>query len=147
MVSGSALFVPIAAAVTGLRLFAEATPSIDPGLSTLLGNAGVIGVLVWYLWYDTTKSRPLMLEKFTKEQEELRQLFSDEQENSRNTFTAEQRAMRESHERETAKLRDMLIESLKAMRTAVHDNRDIANQVVLQTELAAQRAIEGTKPK
>jgi hypothetical protein len=135
------VFLPVVAASTWFKIFAQsAPPMIDPAIGTLLGNLGIMGVLVWYLWYDTTKSRPKMLDKFSEEQEKIRQTFATEQQALRLTFAAEQSALRDANAKETRELRAMLIETMKGFRTAVHDVKDTANQAILKTEQTAARA-------
>jgi hypothetical protein len=130
---------PVAASValltaTGIRLVAQ-TGALDPTLGTLIGNLGIMGVLVWHLWYHTTHSYPQMLSKFTEEVDKLRDAFQREQE-----------AQRSFASRETAELRNMLIQNLQAMRVAVHDVKDTAQSVMSQSALTrAQAAAEETK--
>jgi hypothetical protein len=95
---------------------------------------------------------------FTDEQEEIRRTFRDEQSAMResyrlviegiratfaseqglirNTFASEQTALRSHFEKEATELRNMLIENLKAMRTAVHDVRDTAQVLINKKALA-----------
>jgi hypothetical protein len=108
-------------------LFAEGM-AVDPGLSALIGNLGVIGVLIWHLWYHTTKSQPMMLERFAAEQKEMRVAFE-----------REQKAQRDAHDRQMEELRSMLIQVMAGFRTAVHDVKDTAQVAVAKSELAAQR--------
>ena len=99
-----------------------------------------------------TMEQAAIRKAFTDEQGQIRQTFTSEQsglresyrsviDGMRTTFSAEQSLMRQSFateqvaarshcEKETAELRNMLIENLKGMRTAVHDVRDTAQQVM-----------------
>lgn len=112
--------------------------SVDPALGTLISNLGIMGVLVWHLWYHTTKSSPAMLEKFTTEQNNLRAIFSSEVKELRNTFKCEQDATRDRHQQELAQLREMLVQAIASMRVAVHDVRDTAQGVLSKQALKDQ---------
>lgn len=92
---------------------------------------------------------------FTEEQEETRKTFREEQAELRESyrglmdsmrvtlnaeqaalrqaFTSEQAAARTHYEKENSELRNMLIETLRGMRTAVHDVRDTANEFILKS--------------
>ena len=105
--------------VVALGALVAQAPVIDTGLGSLIGNIGIVGVLVWHLWYHTTRSYPNMLDKFGIELEKMRAAFRHEQEAQRVADAAEQ-----------AELRAMLIQSLQAMRTAVHDVKDTAQVTV-----------------
>lgn len=109
---------------------APAPPILDTGLGTLLGNLGIMGVLVWHMWYHTTKTYPMMLDKFSAEVGEMRKSFANEQTALRAAFLTEQAAARDSSARETAELRNMLFQNLQAMRTAVHDVKDTAQTAI-----------------
>jgi len=107
-----------------------------------------------------TTEQAAIRKAFTDEQAEIRRTFKDEQaglresyraviDGMRTTFANEQTLMRQSFateqvaarshcEKETSELRNMLIENLKGMRTAVHDVRDVAHEVI--TEVRADRA-------
>lgn len=124
------ILLPVLLAVTVLKLFGQTTvPTVDPGVQSLVSNLGVIGVLVWYLWHNTTKTLPSMQEKFLADQAAARAVFAQEQADARAADSAEK-----------AKLREMLINTIKEMRTAVHDVKDAANKAIVSTEAAAVRA-------
>lgn len=111
-----------------------------------------------------TTEQAAIRKAFTDEQEEIRRTFKEEQsglrdsyrsviDGMRTTFAAEQGLLRQtfsteqvaarSHcEKETTELRNMLIENLKGMRTAVHDVRDTADQFIRE---AAVHAAESKK--
>ena len=101
---------------------------MDPGIASLIGNLGVVGILVWHLWYHTTHSYPRMMDKFADEVEKIRAAFSHEQVESRNY-----------HEHQTNELRSMLIQSMQAMRTAVHDVRDTAQTAINASAVATEK--------
>jgi len=99
-----------------------------------------------------TSEQAAIRKSFTDEQDEIRRTFKEEQaglresyrsviDGMRTTFAAEQGLLRQafsteqvaarSHfEKENAELRTMLIENLKGMRTAVHDVRDTAQELM-----------------
>lgn len=134
------IYVPVVLGATWLKVFAQSGgTTVDPGLGTLIGNIGIMGVLVWYLWYDTTKSRPKMLDKFGEEQEKIRTAFAAEQHALRMAFATEQAALRDANAKETRELREMLIETMRSMRTAVHDVKDTAQVAITQTAAADAR--------
>lgn len=110
--------------------FAEGM-AVDPGLSALIGNLGVIGVLIWHLWYHTTKSQPLMLERFAAEQKEMRLAFE-----------RDKKEQQDVHERQLTRLQEMFVQTLTAFRTAVHDFRDATGAAVLQTAAATERVVQ-----
>lgn len=123
--------------------------SVDPGVSTLVSNLGVIGVLVWYLWYDTTKSRPKMLADFAAElaatrtafhaeQAALRADFTQELAAQRAAFQAEQAALRADHAQEMGEMRGMVASVIAHVRTFAHDVKDTANTAIVKATLAAQ---------
>lgn len=109
-------------------VFAEGL-AIDPALSALIGNLGVIGVLIWHLWYHTTKAQPEMLRNFTAALKE-----------GVDSHEREQKATREFHAKEMAEMRVMFLQALASFRTAVHDVKDTAQVVVTRTALADERA-------
>lgn len=87
----------LVASFIAVPLFSQtpSTPVLDPGLGNLISNVGVLGVLVWYLWYHTRHSQPKMIDKFTAEQTEQRKLFATEQAEQRKLFTEEQAKTRQ----------------------------------------------------
>jgi hypothetical protein len=113
--------IPILIAAAGLRIIGQAAPMIDASLTTLIGNLGVIGVLIWFLWYNTTKSQPQMLEMFSGEISKIR---------------ADREMERAASARETTELRNMIMEVLKGMRSAVHDVKDTAQTTMNKVALA-----------
>lgn len=108
-------------------------PIVDSGITMLVGNLGIMGVLVWHLWYHTTHSYPSMLEKFSLELKLMREAFQREQDRSREHCGAEVSA-----------IRDMLIQTLQSMRTAVHDVKDTAQVVMNKVTMAEQKHGEGS---
>lgn len=137
----NSLILPLAV-VARLVLFAQ-TPILDPGIGSLIGNIGIVGILVWHLWYHTTHSYPKMLDKFSEEVEKIRVSFQREQQEQRNHDQAQREADRSHDEKEKSELRSMLIQNLQAMRTAVHDVRDTAQAAVIKA--AAQTAQDRPK--
>lgn len=113
-------------------------PTIDMGLGTLIRDIGIVAVLIWYLYYHTTRTYPNMLKEFSLESEKMRTAFHAEQAAQRAAFETEQNANRVANEAEKAELRSMFVQALKEMRTAVHDVRDTA-QVTMTT---AKEAIQ-----
>ena len=134
----------VAAALIGtgtMRVLAQGSTSVDPGITSIVGNVGIMGVLVWYLWYHTTHSYPALLDKFAVETKQLRDSFAAETKELRDAFTREQEKLRADHARDVTELRNMLIRSAQAMRVAVHDVKDAANAAILGV-----RAESTTKP-
>lgn len=134
----TALLVPVVVGATCLKMFAQGElPNIGPGLGTLLGNVGIMGVLIWHLWYHTTVAQPKILGSFREEMEKVRQenateraaeraAYATERAAERAAFATEQQQTREYAEREKAELRAMLLQNMTATRVAVHDVRDTA---------------------
>jgi len=135
--------------------FLLAQQHFDTQLAPLIGNVVTAAVLAWYVIYDVRVRTPNMLVAFAKEQTELRVTFSSEQskerelnrtivEDIRKTFVGEQTATREAfaadaaarreaHDRETDKLRQLLLDNLMQMRKAVHDVKDTAQTLINKT--------------
>lgn len=109
---------------------AEGPLSLDPGLSNLISNIGVVGVLIWYLWYHTSKSYPQMVERFSNEAERMRDSYEKSLDSMRIFYTSE-----------NTELRKMLIETFASMRTAVHDVKDTAQTSI--NKVAAMSLKEG----
>jgi hypothetical protein len=153
LAEGLAMFGSIA-----LKVFGQTAPALDPGLVGLIGNLGIVGVLIWHL-YHTTQSHPKMLERFSveadrmraesaREQQEARAAFAREQAESRASFLGEQKAQRDFFNKEMAEMRTMLISTLTAMRSAVHEVKDTANTAINQKALAlAQTMVAGDPGK
>ena len=123
----------IAITLEGFVLLGQAVPSIDPGIGSLIGNLGIVGILVWYLYYHTTHTYPQMLDKFSRVEEAIRAAHSKEQEEERRLHAAEQAA-----------LRTMLLQTMHSMRSAVHDFKDTANKVVLNEAIKKKDSESGT---
>jgi hypothetical protein len=129
-VKDTIILIPLVVIGTVVRftvsgLFGDTGMTVDPAVSALVGNLGVVGILIWYLYYHTRHTYPDMLKKFADE----RALDRVEAEKTRQSF-----------ERENGELRDMLIQTFKEMRTAVHDVKDTAQSAIIKTEQAATRA-------
>jgi hypothetical protein len=135
------------AGATGV-LLGQTGPLLDPGIGSVIGNVGIVGILVWHLWYHTTHSYPKMLAQFAaeqqllrdanaKEQKELRDIFDRVQEANRRAFLEEQRLLREHTAKETDELRRMLLQTMQAMRVAVHDVKDTAQTTMNKVAEAA----------
>jgi hypothetical protein len=114
--------VVLATIWSSASIFGQVAPD---GIVALVGNMGIMGVLVWHLWYHTTHSYPRMLDTFTKELGHMRE-----------AFVSEQNATRSFHDRQSTELRSMLIQNMNSMRTAVHDIKDTAQAVVSRQDLA-----------
>jgi hypothetical protein len=119
--SGCVVGIPgIIAVVVSNSAWAEgAANMLDPSLGNLMSNLGIIGVLVWHLWYHTTKGYPQMLQAFSVENAKMR-----------DTFEGAMRADRELFREEQRETRAMFLQSVTAMRTAVHDVKDTAQAVI-----------------
>lgn len=107
-----------------LRVFAQAPPAQADlplnGLGTVVSSVGIVGVLIWHLWYITTHTHPQMLKDFALELAKLR----DDREEERAAAA-----------KETAELRAMFIQHLQSMRTAVHDVKDTAQTAINKVAL------------
>lgn len=141
----------------GLALPAQADGAVAPELINLVGNLGIVGVLVWHLWYHTTHSYPAMQRQYAEQAEKLETTFTAHVnrlektfvahvERLESAFTREQDASREHNHRETtavrqdnAELRNMLIRTMESMRTAVHDVKDTVNAQMSKDQLLAEQ--------
>jgi hypothetical protein len=152
----------VIAAATSLKLFAQEV-SVSPGIGSLIGNVGVLGILVWYLWYNTSVSQPKALDKFSNEQaalressereqaalraafaseqKELRAAFASEQASLRDSFAEELARMRAHTAQEAAELRAILAQAIGSMRLAVHDVKDTAHTAIVKTEAAVAKGL------
>jgi len=130
--------IPVLLVVAAVRIIAQSVAGMD-GLGTLIGNLGVVAVLVWHLWYITTQAQPKMLKDFADQLEKIRLAREEERKATDRDHDKE----REASARETAELRAMLIQILQGMRTAVHDVKDTAqsaiNKVTLEKLQQTQR--------
>lgn len=147
--------LPLSVFVSSMYLFAQST-GFDPAVVQLVSNLGIVGVLVWYLWYHTTHSYPKMIEKvdgivnkindaFLKDQREMRSTFSEEQRAQRVHDSQQREQQREFYLRENGELRAMLIQTLQSMRTAVHDVRDTAQAALIPAAAAFGKASDERK--
>lgn len=116
--------------IVAVKLLADG--ELAPGMTGLIGNLGIMGVLVWHLWYHTTKTYPNMLTQFKQEQEESRNTFLKEQDQSRAAFLREQQMLRDHCHDELTELRGMVIQTLTSMRVAVHDVKDATQSAILK---------------
>lgn len=128
-----------------LRLVGQ-VPGIDPSLAGLVGNVGIIAVLIWHLWYHTTHSYPKMLQEFGAEAKAMREAFEKEQDKLRAAFLNEQQLLRSHAATETAELRTMLWGLSREMRTAVHDVKDTAQSTMAKVTLAQAQIDAKTGP-
>lgn len=149
-----ALLAVVGAGAVGGRVAAvlgQVTTAIPPGLADWVGNIGIVGVLIWHLYYSS-QAMPKMLDAFSKEaaaqreanrvdREAERESNRVQREADRAMFRQEQEALRSHSSKETAELRGMLIRSFEEGRRAVHDMRDTAQQVVNQ--VAAKQIATG----
>ncbi len=130
------LIVPVGIAWVGVYggagVIGQMPGGIDINIGTLVGNLGIVGVLVWHMWYHTTKTYPMMIDRFSVEAEKLR-----------TTFEKEQEASRRSAEKEMTEMRSMLMQNLTATRTAVHDVRDTAQGVINRIAVSEEKARAG----
>lgn len=121
----------IFALLTTFQVFAQnAGDKVDASIATLVGNVGIMGVLIWHLYWTTTRTYPDMLAKFQSETALMRDAFHEEQAELRGVFDREQRSMRDQHTRELAEMRTLIVTVSENARKAVHDMRD-AGQVTL----------------
>lgn len=130
---------------SSLRMIGQ-SPALDPTIGSLISNLGIIGVLIWFLYYHTTHSYPQMLDRFSTELDKLRKTFEDDQSKQRDAFLVEQAAQRLFASTETKELRTMLIQNLQAMRSAVHDVKDVAQETVNKARAALEQNHLGEKP-
>lgn len=121
--------------VVRIPIYLQTSPVLDPGLANLVGNLGVVAVLVWYVIYDVRVRTPSMMATFAKEQEASRIAFHTEQTAIRAAFAIEQQALRTQYNQEIAEYRQMLRESLHSMRNAVHDVKETAQVVVTRQDI------------
>ena len=134
--------------VLALELIAQAANPLDPGVTSLIGNGVTIAVLAWYVIYDVRVRTPAQQKAFAdvieanlsahhKEQADNRAAFLEEQRANRTAYLAEQEKMRQHYDREIGEYRQMLRESMQAMRVAVHDVKDTAQVALGQQNIRA----------
>lgn len=151
------VLVPAVAAATALQVIAQAPVSeVNPNVIVgLLGNAGIVGALIWYMYYHTTKSTPKMLDTFAEQLEAQRKSSEEKHDKLRETFEREMARLRDHSERERThhahqmeELRKMLMESMRSMRVAVHDVKDAAHQAITKSaemEMQARKVQSDSK--
>jgi hypothetical protein len=152
--------IPIGLGMVLLAQTVPGAPVLDPGWLGLIGNGVTAGILAWYVVYDVRTRTPGMLAAFQKELAEARASFEKEkaedrsehaqvveamrtaflleQSEMRKTFQAEQAASRAQFNIDQEGLRKMLWEAMNAMRTAVHDVRDTAQNLMTQKDIAVR---------
>jgi len=88
--------LPVAISVLGMAIVAQVAdiPS-TPGLPNILSSVGVVGALVWHMWFVSARLIPKMQRDFNDALDKMRQ-----------TFTEEQRALRAEHTRYIAEVRE-----------------------------------------
>lgn len=103
----------IAIGVSIGSLLAQASETI-PNVPGVISSMTSTGVLIWYLWYSTTRVIPGLTERFNAELKEVREAnmelnnrYNTQLSQLRELFIAEQRAMREQHEKQLQALRDL----------------------------------------
>jgi len=74
-------------------------------ISGIVGNAGALSILGWYLWYQTSVAAPRQLDKFSAEQHKTREAHASEQEELRTAHAAEQDKLRQHDASERDKTR------------------------------------------
>ena len=116
-------------------------PALTFDIGAIVGQLGVVGVLVWYLWYKTARADPKKDEHHSKEIEALRLAFAAEREADREANKEEIKTQRDADAQEKRELRSMVVQMAASMRTAVHDVRDTAQQTI--TKVAELGRIEG----
>lgn len=127
---------PILGIATVFQVFAQQGPdaNLNPNVIVgLLGNAGIVGALIWYMWYHTTKSAPKMLDTFSVQLDKQRDDADKKIDRLRETFEREMARQREHSARETDELRKILMETMRSMRVAVHEVRDAANAAIQES--------------
>jgi hypothetical protein len=111
--------IPVAIAVLGMSVVAQATDIPGaPGLPNILSSVGVVGALVWHMWFVSARLIPKMQRDFNEALDKLRQTFSEEQRAMRLAFETQLDSQRASH------------------RSELHDVRGIAAQAVNAREYA-----------
>lgn len=170
------ILTPLVAVSTYCQsLFAEGQPDVNTNVIVgLIGNAGIVGALIWYMWHRTTKSDPAMLKTFADQleaerkswevrfeeqrtnsearHEKTRETFEKQVERMRDIFEKQVEKMREATDkerqhsaRETAELRGVMLEMARNMRVAVHDIKDSANAAILKSTAGEERARQGER--
>jgi hypothetical protein len=144
----------------GAVLFAQGTPAIDSNIIPLIGNGVTVIILAWYVIYDVRTRTPNMLAVFQQELTESRKAFEKEkmedraehaqvveamrtaflleQSELRKAFATEQAAARVQAGSDLESLRKMLWDNMQAMRSAVHDVRDTAQNLMTKQDVAAR---------
>jgi hypothetical protein len=127
---------------------------LEPNVLNLIGNGVTVAVLAYYVIYDIRVRTPKQQKAAEESLEKSRKLFSDEMANNRELFlkeqaanrvlwASEQGAMRDFYHREIGVYRGMLIANMEAMRTAVHDVRDVAHETVMKVAEQVQSGNKG----
>jgi hypothetical protein len=119
-------------------LLGQAT-NMDPGILSLVGNGVTIVVLAWYVFYDVKTRTPNMLAAFHAEQKATRAEYREIIDGMRVMFLSEQAGLRAQYDRQLEELRQILFDTMKSMRVAVHDVKDTAQTLMSKDELEGER--------
>lgn len=138
--SGSIIFVPVATVALGMGLFAENTPGLDAlgGGSGWIG-AGLLGAVLAWLMFKHLPAKDQQLKDLVDVYVAERAHDRTEVTDLRGTFALEQKLQREAHARQMNEMQALLLQTIKEMRTAVHDVKDTANTAILKTAVADER--------
>lgn len=112
-------------------VLAQAAITLDPSVSSLVGNGVTIIVLAWYVVYDVRVRTPEMMRAFKEEQRATRDLFSEEAKANRDLSLVQGREMREFYDKQIALALKLVQNSSQDMRVAVHDVKEVAHETFL----------------
>jgi len=103
----------LAVTVSVANLLAQVTEPL-PNIPGVVSSMTSTGVLIWYLWYSTTRVIPGLTEKFNAELKEMRDAFNElhdkyitELGKMRDAFVMDQRATREHYEKQLQAMREL----------------------------------------
>lgn len=123
--------------VVGCPLLVYAQASVDP-ISGGAGwaGAGLLGAVLAWLLLVHLPGKDKQLQGFVEAKDAQIRGFVAEVAALRLTFTDESEKQRQLFDRKTTELQNMLMSTLQAMRTAVHDVRDTAQVAINKIEVA-----------
>ncbi len=90
--------IPVAITVLGVSLMAQVTDMpATPGLPGIVSTMGVVGALIWHMWFVSAKLVPRMQDKFNDTLEKMRLAFAEEQRSMRTEHARQMAEVREEH--------------------------------------------------
>ena len=131
----------VAAAVNLTLLVAQLDPAT--GWLQVAIQAGSFGLVAFLIVIGLPRFQERLTAERKAERDDFARMLNginEDRKEERKEFQQEQRETRAYYAKENAELRRMYADSLAAFRTAVHDTRDVANNVAQRANVAVEIA-------